>query len=58
MWRLYLEVAILVVIAFGFGALVAAVVVRRLVPLDPPDDELGPVPTTTDASGAGTGAAS
>ena len=53
MWRLYLEVGILVVIAFGLGALVASVVVRRLVPLDPPDDELGPAPTNVGASDAG-----
>jgi len=61
MWRLYLEVGILVVIAFGLGALVASIVVKRLVPLDPPDDELGAAPSDVSsdagASGAGAGAA-
>jgi len=58
MWRLYLEVGILVVIAFGVGALVASLVVRRLVPLDPPDDELGPAPSNPGETGAGAGATS
>ncbi len=62
MWRLYLEVGILVVIAFGIGALVAMLVVRRLVKDAAPGDELGQVgpgsPSAGPGAGTSTGAAS
>lgn len=41
MWLLYLEVAILVVVFFALGALVAALVLRRVVDEVPPGDEVG-----------------
>ena len=41
MWLLYLEVAILVVLFFALGALVATLVVRRVVDDEPPGDEVG-----------------
>ena len=50
MWRFYLEVTVLVLLAFAIGAGLAAVVVRRLVREAPPGDEL-PEPAT-DASPA------
>ena len=42
MWRYYLELSILVVLAFAIGAGVAALVVRRLVKDAPPADETTP----------------
>jgi hypothetical protein len=42
-WLLYIEVAILVVVFFAVGALLAAAVMRRLVPDLPPGDEVGPL---------------
>jgi hypothetical protein len=41
MWLLYLEVAILVVVFFALGALVATLVLRRVVDEAPPGDEVG-----------------
>lgn len=41
MWLLYLEVAILVVVFFAVGALVATLVLRRLIDEVPPGDEAG-----------------
>jgi len=50
MWRLYLELTILVVLAFAVGAALALVVMRRLVKETEPADE-------TDRPAPGTGAA-
>ena len=41
MWLLYLEVAILVVLFFALGALVATLVLKRVVKETPPGDEVG-----------------
>lgn len=41
MWRLYLELTVLVLVAFALGAGIAYLVVRALVPATPPGDELG-----------------
>jgi len=44
MWRLYLELTILIVLAFAVGALLARMVVRLVVkhgpPVEPPDESV------------------